>query len=197
MSTDASGQELEQELEPEPESGADEVDLVVENALTQNPAIVLDLLIAALGRAKDALQVSVGRWHVVIAPDAEPAYVKGFDSFEGLLSACRDVHGKGYQIFGFSPKGELLLPSRGGQYLVTPWGRHPLFVADDDSEVDPSGYVGPVPIKPAPAAAAANGNGEDEKIEEEDEADEGGVDEGLDDEEEDDDLDEDVDQEDG
>jgi hypothetical protein len=174
----ADAQETEQELEQEPEQepGTDEVVLVVENALSQNPVIVLDLLIGALRRAKDALQVPTGRWHVVIAPDAEPAYVRGFDTLDGLLAVCRDARGKGYQIFGFSPRGELLLPSKGGHYLVTPGGRYPLFAEDHDAEVDPSGYLGPAPIKPA--VQAHGGNGDDEEIEDEeedDEEDEGGA----------------------
>jgi hypothetical protein len=106
-----------------------------------------------------------------------------FLSFEVLLGACRDFHGKGHQIFGFSPRGEMLLPSKGGQYLVTPWGRHPLFVPDDGSEVDPAGYLGPAPVKPA--VQAAGGNGEDEEIEDEeddDEEDVGGADDELNDE---------------
>jgi hypothetical protein len=120
--------------------------------MTTDVTTILDALLIALQRAKDLSQVPKEIFHTVIVPDVGEATVTTAGSFEEMLATWREARQKSVQIFGFH--GDILLPSKGGHYVVTPWGRYPLFAEDASTEVDLSGRVGPDPSIPHPVAAA-------------------------------------------
>lgn len=137
--------------------------------LIADPVALLDMFIDVMRRARNAAQLPKEQFHVVVVPDAGEAGVTTVNSIEELMVVLRASRQQGGQAFGF--RGDLLLPSQGGHYLVTPWGRFPLFTDDRDNEVDPKGYLGPVPsiLRPVPVPVVSNsGNGDDEAMEQSD-----------------------------
>jgi hypothetical protein len=185
----------EQDVEPaleEPEQAEPAEDPVItalHQILATEPAVLLDSLIAALRLAKDVSQLPKEQFHVVIVPDVGEGHVVTVDSTEALVGVLREARQQGGQAFGF--RGHLLLPSKGGHYLVTPWGRFPLFAEDHDTEIDPAGHLGPLPpipkkAAPVPVSSVPEDNGDDEPMDEED-------DEGVDDDDDDEGVDDDDD----
>lgn len=141
------------------QSSADDLDQMTELLrlyLSSRPIMLLDLLADALQRARASLLTPPAKCHLVHVPDD---YGKGtvttLNTFDELLTTMRARRSQGGQMFAF--RGDLLLPSRGGHYLVAPEGRYPLFVSDDETEVDVDGFIGPVPpiLQPVPAPAAS------------------------------------------
>jgi hypothetical protein len=161
---------------------------MLRHALTGQPGLILDALLAALQRAKDVLQLPPAQLYAVTTPDGEEMAIEAVDSMAALLERWRDVYKKGGQVAGF--QGALLLPSKDGQYLVAPWGRFPIHAQDPTAEVDLRGRLGPVPIprppvvaEPGPAVVA------DPDVELEDPEDDEFEDEGADDDDGDDEVD--------
>jgi hypothetical protein len=124
-----------------------------------NPDAVLGAISAAVKLAMDAAQLPGERYHLCHVPDFEEASVRSFDSFDAYLAAWREARQQGGQAFGF--EGSAHLVSRGGHYLVTARGRFPLFITEEENEVDPKGYLGQ-PQRPAPAEPAATPEPEEE-----------------------------------
>jgi hypothetical protein len=150
--------------------------------LTADPVALLDMFIDTLRHVRDNAQLPAAQYHVVIIPDTGEGRVVTVDSLDEYLTVWRETSQKGGQAFGF--RGDLLLPSKGGHYLVTPWGRFPLFAEDFDTEVDSRGYLGAVPPIPKAVPATAQSVPEDDDDEE------------LADQEEDDDIEGDGDEDD-
>lgn len=121
--------------------------------VSRNPDAVLGAISSAVKLAMDAAQLPAERYHLCHVPDFEEAVVRSFDSFDAYLAAWHEARRRGGQAFGF--EGNAHLVSRGGHYLVTPRGRFPLFVSEEEDEVDPRGYLGPTSRPPAPAQPAA------------------------------------------
>jgi hypothetical protein len=128
--------------------------------VANNPLTVLEAIRAAMELAVDASRIPRGRYSIVVAPDYEEAYYRTFDSFDEVLEEFRRVRREGGQAFGCH--SEVFLPSKGGDYLVTPWGRFPLFVAEASDEVDPRGRLGPARPRPQPQPAAPQDNTSDD-----------------------------------
>jgi hypothetical protein len=181
----------EQDVEPSlegPDQAEPEGDPVIaafRQVMATEPTVILDAIIASLRLARDAAQLPKDQFHVVIIPDVGEGRVVTVGSTEELVTVMREARMDGGQAFGF--RGELLLPSKGGHYLVTPWGRFPIFAAEVDNEVDLTGRLGPVPIIPkailVPAPSVSEDNGDDEPMDDDD-VDDDDDDEGVDDDDE-------------
>jgi hypothetical protein len=121
-----------------------------------------------LGLARLALAVPAGnRFCVVVAPAAGRATCRAFETLEEAVSTLRAHHGHDTQVFAFS--GVRLGISRGGGYLLTPWGNHPLFVADPTQEADDDGFMGTDPQFSQPPAQGGPAEADDVLPDDEDE----------------------------
>lgn len=163
MST-AQEQAVEPTLNGEPDADALSAGAELAQMLTSDPVALLDMFIDVMRLARDAAQTPKGKFHTVIVPDTTmEATVTTVGSFDEFLVVWQEAwQQRAAQIFGFSPRGELILPSKGGDHMVAPWGRFPLYTKGNDADADPLGRLGPLPSipkavpKPAPAVPEAD-----------------------------------------
>jgi hypothetical protein len=171
-------------VEDEPEEM--DIPTALRAVLAADPLVLLDALIAVFRFAREAAHRPKGKYHTVVIPDlGEEGTVTTVDSFDEFLALwCRIwQHQRSGQLLGFTPNGERILPSQDG-YMVTPWGRFPLFVEGDAAGVDPLGRLGPIPpvskAVPVPADTAPINENDEEGLDQEEEED---VDEDVDEDE--------------
>jgi hypothetical protein len=107
-----------------------------------------------------------GTFFLVEVPPAGKAACRTFATLDELVACARTFHGKDTQLFCFV--GRRLRVSKGGNYLFTPWGNHPLFLVDDAGEEDEDGFMGEVPHFVPPVASPVGTDPDEEDEDEED-----------------------------
>ena len=157
--------------------------------LTDNPVMLLDMLIGALRRAKEAAEAKPLPYYFFFNPDAEELTMTKVDSEAAMFALWREADQRPGQAIGV--EGKIYLPTKRGGYVRCPDGRLvPLFAADPDGEVDLQGHTSAVvPILQPVAAHAATAIPEDpppdEGDDDDDVDDEGADDEEIDEDDED------------
>jgi hypothetical protein len=143
---------------------------------------VLDALAAALQLAKRVAEAPPKPYYVVVTPDNEISVLHTVHSFDDFLAIFRTARKGLCQAFGFHDNA-VYLPSKGGDYLVGPDKRYPLFTESFDDEVDQHGYFGAASVQQPAAAAVTTAGVTIDEAEEAPVDEESGTDEDFDEEE--------------
>ncbi len=146
--------EEDQVMETEP--AIDDVASALRTVLTTDPTILLDTFVTVFQLARDVIQRPKDKYYTVIVPDVGVlAVLVTVDSADAFLGVWRKAYSEhAAQIFGFH-KGDLILPSEGGDCMVAPWGTFPLFIKASDTTGSLKGYLGPHPAVQQPESAPA------------------------------------------